>query len=169
MIFFKLLISSGIIFICSYLGIIKSKTFENRVIELKKIQSSLNMFKSKIEFTYEPIRDIFEEISKVVYGDQKNIFKETVNFMNKNTVSDSWYMAIESINSNLTEEDKETLKTMGKLLGRTDIIGQISEINLTDALLKSQIEKAEVEKNKNVKLYKTLGTVLGIGIVIILI
>lgn len=169
MIIIKFVLMCGIICISSYLGIIKSKTFEIRVDELKKIQTSLNMFKSKIEFTYEPIRDIFEEISMVVYKDEENIFKNTLKELKEKGVRDAWASGIMITKNCLDLEDRETLKLMGKLLGRTDKFGQISEIELTMTLLKKQIEKAEIEKNKNVKLCKTLGTVMGIGIVIILI
>ena len=57
----------------------------------------------------------------------------------------------------------------GKLLGKTDKKGQISEIEISQSFIEKQIEKAEQEKNKNSKLYKSLGVSLGIGIVIILI
>ena len=53
--------------------------------------------------------------------------------------------------------------------GKTDVKGQLSIISLTEKLLQSQIDKAEIEKNKNSKLYKTLGVVLGIGICILLV
>ena len=58
---------------------------------------------------------------------------------------------------------------MGKLLGKTDIEGQLSEIELGLELINKQIKDAEIEKNKNSKLYKTMGVILGIGISIILI
>ena len=63
----------------------------------------------------------------------------------------------------------EIIKMLGKLLGKTDIKGQVNEITLTQNLVEKQIQKAEFEKNKNVKLYKTMGIVLGMGICIILI
>lgn len=168
MLIFKIIVITGIIYICSYLGILKSKTFENRVNDLRMVQSSLNMFKTKIEFTYEPIKDIFEEISQIVYQKQENIFENTVLFMEGQDTSTSWYKALENTKNDFSFEDIEVLKTMGKLLGKTDKEGQIREICLTENLLQNQISKAEYEKNKNVKLYKTLGTVLGMGIGIIL-
>lgn len=67
------------------------------------------------------------------------------------------------------KEDKEVLKMFGKLLGKTDKKGQISEIEITNSFIEKQIEKAENEKNKNAKLYKSLGVICGIGIVIIFI
>ena len=55
------------------------------------------------------------------------------------------------------------------MLGKTDLEGQVTQINLTCEFLDKQIEKAEEERKKNEKLYKTLGTVIGMAIVIILI
>ena len=60
MIFIKFIICFFIILICTYLGMEKSKEFEKRVVELRKIKNAFNYFKSKIEFTYEPIKEIFE-------------------------------------------------------------------------------------------------------------
>jgi stage III sporulation protein AB len=48
-----------IIFIPSYIGFYKARNFKNRTDELKKIKMALSVFKSKIEFTYEPIVEIF--------------------------------------------------------------------------------------------------------------
>lgn len=169
MLIIKLFVGIGIVSICSYLGILKSKSFENRVQDLKNIQTSLNIFKNKIEFTYEPIKDIFEEISNMVYENKDNIFKKTNFFMRTNPVSESWYKSIEEVLTYLNTEDKESIKTMGNLLGKTDKTGQISEINMTQSLIERQIEKAEIEKNKNSKLYQKLGMIIGIGIVIVLI
>ena len=53
--------------------------------------------------------------------------------------------------------------------GKTDIEGQMSEINLFKELLKNQIKKAEEEKRKNLKMYRSLGTIVGLTIIIILI
>lgn len=153
---------------CAGIGILKAKTYENRVAELKKIKSALEVFKSKIEFTYEPIKDIFAEISKIVYSNKENIFQETFQNIEQNGCTESWYRAVEK-NINLNKEDKSTIKMFGKLLGKTDKAGQINEINVTSKLVDSLIEQAEQEKNKNCKLFKTLGSVVGIGICIILI
>ncbi len=54
------------------------------------------------------------------------------------------------------------------MLGKTDIEGQVSEINQFLTLLDGQIATCEEEKNKNTKLCKSLGTIVGLGIVIIL-
>ena len=63
---------------------------------------------------------------------------------------------------------KFEMKKLGKLLGQTDVEGQVSEIEITQSFLDMQIEKAEEEKRKNQKMYKTLGIVIGLVFVIIL-
>ncbi len=167
MILIKGIVLVGIVAISSYVGILKAKTYENRVIELNKFQNALVMFRSKIEFTYEPLNSIFEEISKVIYGLEKNVFKMSIE--KEGNISEAWFKSTDEIQNSLLNEDKDIIKMLGKLLGKTDINGQVNEILLTENLIKKQIEKAEYEKNKNVKLYKTMGVVLGIGICIILI
>ena len=54
-----------IIFISSTLiGKFLSKKYTYRLEELEEMQNALNIFKSKIKFTYEPISDIFNDIAK---------------------------------------------------------------------------------------------------------
>jgi len=47
--------------------------------------------------------------------------------------------------------------------------GQLSEITLVEKFIEDQITIAEEEQKKNEKLYKSLGIIAGIAIVIILI
>ena len=60
MIFIKSVNLILVLLICVYLGIQKAKVYEKRYKELQYFQSALNMFKSKLEFTYEPINNIFK-------------------------------------------------------------------------------------------------------------
>ena len=168
MLIIKLIISVLIVYICTYLGIYKAKSYEIREKELKNLKNAFSFFRSKIEFTYEPIKDIFTQISKVIYDSKNNVFLKYVEYLEKETTENAWIMAVENGMHNIKKEDKEILKMFGKLLGKTDKNGQISEIELTQEFLEKQIENAEFEKNKNSKLYKSLGTLLGVGIIIIL-
>ena len=76
--------------------------------------------------------------------------------MKKETATLAWMQAVEKSNTSMNNEDLEFIKGLGKLLGKTDIEGQVSQIQLTDKFIDTQIEKAEKEYVKNEKLYKTL-------------
>ena len=81
----------------------------------------------------------------------------------------AWEEAVDSSDTNFSKEDAEIIKSLAKMLGKTDIDGQVSEIRLTNKFLDVQIKDAENEKMKNEKLYKTLGATVGLALVIVLI
>ena len=75
----------------------------------------------------------------------------------------------DEVNHNLSNEDITILKNLSKLLGQTDVEGQISQIEVVNQFLNSQLENANEERRKNEKMYRTLGIVTGLTIAIILI
>ena len=158
-----------ILLICTYLGINKSRSFQKREIELKKIKNALNIFKTKICYTYETIGEIFTEISKLEYQKEENIFQKTVDLIDKDGLGTSWNKSIDNIKNYFNEDDKEILKMLGKTLGKTDKEGQISEIELVSSFLNKEILDAEEVRSKNEKMYKTLGITIGLTLVIIFI
>lgn len=151
------------------IGITISKMYENRVKELKEFKNILNIIKTKIKFTYEPLGEIFKQISQKSTTNIEKIFEQMSIQLNYNSVNETWTNCIQKADISINQEDKDVLKKLGKLLGQTDVEGQISEIEVTEQFLDMQIEKAEEEKKKNQKMYKTLGIVTGLVIVIILI
>ena len=112
---------------------------------------------------------IFEDVSKSLRSNASKVFKNTCTYMEKEDVTKSWNKALNEIETSLTKEDREIIRQFGKMLGKTDAEGQLNEIELSLNFLETQIEKAETEKSKNAKLYKSLGIIAGIGIVVILI
>ena len=120
------------------------------------MKSALLMFEAKIKFTYEPIPEIFKEISNKFSEHIEELFENSVTKMKNKSASVAWCESIEESNNNMNKEDKEVLKGLSKLLGKTDINGQISEIKLVSNFLDTQIQIAQKEKEKNGKMYKTL-------------
>ena len=153
----------------SSIGIIISEKYRNRVIELKEMKNALNFLENKMKFTYEPIPVIFSDIAKNIKSNISNIFKLATEKMKECTAGEAWNKALEESQTNLKEEDITVLKGLTGLLGKTNIEGQVSEIELTSNFLNHQIQKAQEEEKKNKKMYKTLGVVIGLASVIILI
>lgn len=79
-------------------------------------------------------------------------------------------MAIEDTKEllNFNNEDLNIVMSVGNMLGKTDVEGQVSELDLSIGFVELQIEKAEAECRKSEKLYKSLGSIVGLAIVIIL-
>lgn len=161
----------AILFLAMYIGNLMSKKYINRVKELVQIKLALNIIKSKIKFTQIPLKDIFEQISKNTEEvNVKEFWENTIKELNKNlSIEEAWENAIKKTETNLNKEDLNILLDMGKMLGKTDVDGQVSNLEIASTFIDTQIEKAEIEKQKNSKLYKTLGVVTGLAIIIILI
>lgn len=151
------------------IGITISKMYENRVKELREFKSILNIIKTKIKFTYEPLAEIFKQIAKDSSTNIEKIFGKMVNQIQYRQVRETWENCIQEADISIKQEDKDIIKKLGQLLGQTDVEGQVSEIEVTQNFLDMQITKAEEEKNKNQKMYKTLGIVIGLVFVIILL
>lgn len=165
----KYIVLIGIFIISTLIGIQISNSFKNRVKDLKEIKNGLNIFETKIKFTYEPLPEMFREISENLTENVGNMFKTASYKMLAVSAGKAWEEAVDLSVNSLNNEDREIIKKMGKLLGKTDVEGQVSEIQLTKTFVDTQILKAEEECNKSSKLYKTLGMVTGLGLVIILI
>lgn len=153
---------------CTLIGRFLSKKYVYRLNELEEMKNALNIFKTKIKFTYEPIPEIFQEMSENINKNISNIFIKAKNKMKNKSASIAWEEALDENNTNLTKEDRYVLKSLSKLLGQTDVEGQTSQIDITQKFLETQIKQAEEEKKKNEKLYSKLGTTIGLVIVIIL-
>ena len=150
------------------IGLAISKTYENRVVELKEFKNILNIMKTKIKFTYEPLAEIFKQIANNNDTNVEKVFGQMANQITYYQTRDVWENCIQDADISINQEDKDILKRLGKLLGQTDVEGQVSEIEVTQNFLNMQIEKAEEDKKKNQKMYKTLGVTIGLIFVIIL-
>ena len=166
--YIKYLMLFFILIACSLIGKYLSKKYVERLKELEEMKNALNIFESKIKYTYEPIPEIFDEISKNNNKNTSKIFKLAKEKMKEKTANIAWEEALEEAQTNLKKEDKYVLKSLSKLLGRTDVEGQVSSIEITQKFLEEQIKEALEEKRKNEKLYSKLGTTIGLAIIIIL-
>ena len=155
----------------SMIGILMSKKFSNRVKVLKDLKNALNIFEVKINFSFETIPEIFKEISNKIEGTAGKIFSQTLKYMNEDNLiaGEAWEKAVDANGYSLKKEDINSLKTLGKLLGRTDVEGQITQIELVSSFLEKQINDAVESKNKNEKMYQKLGVIIGLVLVIVLI
>ena len=76
MIIIKWTILILIISVSSFLGNTLANKCKDRVKELKQVKNALNILKTKITYTYEPLPQIFLQISKEFENNIGGIFKK---------------------------------------------------------------------------------------------
>lgn len=105
-----------IIVISGYIGKLLSKKFVDRLKELEEMKNALNIFESKIKFTYEPITEVFEDISNMCDKNISDIFRKTTKYLNEFSAGLAWEKALDESKNNLKDADKEVLKMLSNLL-----------------------------------------------------
>ena len=171
MFFIRYLFLVLILICCTSIGFLLSRKYSDRVSELVTFSGFLKILQNKMRFTKMPLSEAFKDLSNL--KSSKAISEICLNFsqnIKTEKCEDAWNRAIEDEMSylSLNKEDISIIKKLGNTLGKTDIEGQMSEINEFNTLLQIQIKKAEEERRKNEKMYRSLGTIVGLAIVIIL-
>lgn len=139
---------------------------------LREFQALMQMFENEISYLSNLLADAFIRIYKTSNTEAAVLFKDAaVNLEVSGTTADSaWEKAVEEnyLKLALNKEDRSILLNFGKMLGKSDLEGQINNIKLISSQLKLQELKAEEMKAKNEKMYRSLGVLSGLAIVIIL-
>ena len=89
MLWIKLIILNLILVSSTIIGITFSKKYTYRVKELQEMKNALNIFMTKIKFTYEPIPSTFLYISEKVEGNVSKIFKNATEEMENKPAGES--------------------------------------------------------------------------------
>lgn len=170
---FKIAGSLIVILSCTFLGYVLSTDCRKRPQQLRELQSMLQMFENQISYLSDVITEAFMRIGKVCRSETGIFFTKTVEVLNESrnrSASQAWEQAVmQNIKRTaLDREDEEILLTFGKMLGCTDLDGQVKNIRLALDQLKHQEVKAEVSRSRNEKMYRSLGVLGGIAVVIVL-
>lgn len=155
----------GLIVIASTLiGFLLAQRLKNRCDFLTAIMEFLCNLKTNIRYSGE---DIFGLIEKSVNKTLSEYFYSS----NNGSMEEYWSDCIKKVphSYGLQIDDYNTLKDFGLNLGKTDIEGQTSHIELYSNLFLNQLEKAKAEYNTKSKLYKLLGFFVGCAIALMII
>lgn len=158
----------------SFIGYLLAKKYSTRVSEINDILLALDIFETKIKYTYDSLSTVFFYIADNLKTKIYRIFFITAEEINenKNDSAGSIFKRVvedEKIFLNLKKEDIEILKELGISLGQTDLEGQLKSIRLVRTSFQNQLTMAQEEKNKNYKMYRNLGMLSGLIIIIILL
>jgi stage III sporulation protein AB len=163
-----------IIFACGFAGVYKGQCYAKRPIQIRKIRSALQNLESEISWAATPLPEALNRVGLIIGNPINKLFIRAGCLIEKNknkSVGELWEAALIEIKSSLSigEEEIEVLKSFGYSLGNTHKDEQIKNINLVKEHLKSLEIKAEAEKNKYEKMYRTLGFLLGMALTLVLI
>lgn len=169
MLIIRVLIAIGIVVISSLIGIKKAKKYESREYILKETIDLFKGIQNEMEYTLSSIPNAIESI-RIRFKTRLRDVLGAVSFemlkhnIQLNTITNE----IENLEE-LTAYDRQIISLGLIELGKTDIKGQIGIIKSTCINLERQLKEATDERQKNSKLFKTVGVATGLIIAIIFI
>ncbi|KPU44922.1 stage III sporulation protein SpoAB [Oxobacter pfennigii] len=157
----------------SGVGLILGSQYSSRVRQIKHLKIALQMLETEIVYSNTPLPLAFESVLMRCENPIKKLFTSAVEMLNKrtySTVGEAFEASLEETKEffSLKKEDMEILKSFGYSLGNSDVEGQIKSFSVIIKQLDSLEIKAEELRQKNERMYKHLGYLSGLAIVIIL-
>ena len=169
---FKFIISFSIISLSTYIGILKSNKLKSREYILREMVTFLGLVENVIKYMMNILPNAYESARQKLNTQLRNVIGNIVvdllKFDDIQKIDESIVTNITSISS-LTEYDKSIFISTLRSLGKSDLDSQINIIENGKNILQNQIKEATEIKLKNSKLYKTVGVISGIMIVVIFI
>ncbi|MBQ9279817.1 MAG: hypothetical protein IJ215_02050 [Clostridia bacterium] len=172
--FVKTLLIIMVFGVSTFIGYLLANKFTSRVSEINDLLVALDIFETKIKYTYDSLSTVFLYIADNLKTKIYRIFFITAEEIqeNKNDSAGNIFRDVienEKVFLSIKKDDIEILKELGVSLGQTDLEGQLKNIHLVRTSLKNQLSVAQEEKNKNFKMYRNMGVLSGLIIIIILL
>lgn len=174
MLLLKILMLLNIFSICSILGISFGHRYAKRLNGLNDLQELTRLLQTELIVFLTPIPIAIENILEKTSESMGKVLSFMRDKIEKDEVGDLYAIFNEASylldeEYNLTPEDLEIFKSLGKVIGRSSRENQEVQIKYVLDSLQEQIHEAKEEKNMYEKMYGSLGIILGLGMVIILI
>ena len=171
MIFVKIIIAIAILFITSYMGMELANSLKSREEVLTDMITFLRLVQNEMMYMLNSLPTAYEMSRQRLKTELKNVLGAISLDMSEFGVEKIDASITNNINSikSLNEYDKEIIISTLKNLGRSDLESQYNIIENAISIINKQIKEANEIKNKNSKVYKTIGVITGLMIVIIFI
>lgn len=163
-----------VLFSSSAIGFLLSGRLKERTEELETIRKFLLMLRGEIKYGRSTLAEAFGAIGKRLKEPYGRLLLDTAAAMEQmqgQTLAQIWEQCVSEAlkESALTKEDREKLIHMGSQLGYLDTEMQLSTIELYLEQIQEEIRNAAESFKRNGRLYRTMGIMAGIFLVILMV
>jgi stage III sporulation protein AB len=172
--FVKFILIICVFLLATFIGYMLAGRYKTRVAEINDLIFALDIFETKIKYTYDSLTTTFLYIADSLKTKVYRLFYITAEQLkeNRNLSAGECFKQViddEKIFLALNKEDIEIIKGLCVSLGQVDMDGQLKTIKLVSESLKKQLQDAIEDNKKNFKLYRNMGVLSGLVIIIILL
>ncbi len=174
MIILRIIGSLLIVTSSSLIGYIYGKKYSDRLNNILHMKNCVRLLETEIIYGANPVPEAFLNIYNKGNKKFSFIFKYIRDylFQNKNANLLDGFLSVEDVLKEellFKKEDVEVFLSLGRMLGNSDRSDQEKNFKLIFMEIGNLEEEAREEKEKNEKVYKKLGLLFGVALVIILL
>lgn len=169
------LLGALLILLCgTAVGFLQAAKYTDRTKELRSLIHALQRLQTEINYGHTPLPEAFTVTAATTSQPIQQLFIVTSQLLQGQqelSLQEAWTEAIERCwaNTSLRDREKEVLLRMGTVLGMSDSEDQQKHIQLAQLQLKAEEEVAREEQDKFVKMWRSLGALGSILIVILMV
>lgn len=170
----KIIFAVCIFLISSYIGFSYGETYRKRQNQLKEILKALTILENYIVYGTTPLPEALENLSHKTCDPIRKFINAITDRLIKGDVESVYEGVLEEFvllenEFYLHNEDKKVMEDFFKSLGDSGVYGQDKIFSLAIDSIKINLQDADENAKKNIKLYRYLGVCFGAMIVIFLI
>ncbi|ASS75952.1 stage III sporulation protein AB [Tumebacillus algifaecis] len=169
----KLFGSLIILLVATSFGFRMASRYAERSKQLRLFINALQLLETEILYTATPLSEACRKIGTRIPGPVGTFFAELGHKLREGqgvTAGEIWRetLTAHKVNLRLKEADRDVLHSFGQTLGISDRQDQIKHIQLALAHLGTEEQGAREEQSKNEKMWRYLGALMGLTLVILL-
>ena len=154
----------------SWIGFLIAREFNLRPIQLREVQTALQMLETEISYGVVPLPEAFGRLAENLSKPVSEIFIIAQKRLKEGaTANDAWREAVKLTyeDTALISADRKVLLDLGYNLGQSDADDQLKYLKLTRDKINSLYQRALTQREEKVKMWRYLGVLTGLVVVIL--
>lgn len=169
----KILGAILILITTSWMGSMGGKKLSSRVRELQKLRNDFTYLEIEVSYNATPLPQIFEKLAVLDFKPVNLLWQELLIHFNNGEgllAEEAWQKALDifSLHTNLNKGDLNILRDFGPGFGLTGRQEQLKKFQLIHELLRVQQYEAEANRQKNERMWRSMGLLGGLALIILL-
>ena len=164
----------GAIFVilgCGGFGFLVASASKREEKHLGELLEAISFMTSELQYRMTPLPDLILRAGMCTSGTLKQVFTALGGELSAQVAPNAEFCVRAALEKNpaLPALTGNTLRYMGRSLGKFDLTGQIEGLTLVKEACKENLQKLSKDRKERLRSYRTLGVCAGIALAILLI
>ena len=149
------------------IGLIYSVALKRNQVQINELIQFITWLKIDLRYNQSQLGDMFNRLCDSSKFNNLNFLNSLKENMKNMVFPSAWEKSIIDWNSSISSDDKELLKSMSGILGASDSTGQIMALEHIEHRFKISLQSAIEVYNRQGKLFRSLGILIGLAVLVI--